>query len=429
MSRVVVTGIGLITPLGNGTRFTWNRLVANKSGLISTTTLPDYDAGWSSIPCKVVGKVPDGPFYNGKWDCLEHLEPAEARRLARFCHFALAATQEALADARLELRHENLAKIGVAVGSGIGALGDTYDNSVAFAAGGHRKVQPLFVPRMLTNMAAGNISIKYGLKGPLHSVATACATGLNAVGDAANFIRNGYADVMVCGGSEACLHPLALSGFARARLVATDADAPELASRPFDGARSGFVLSEGSGILILEEYSRAKARGADIYAEVLGYGLSGEAHHITAPEESGDGAFRAMEMALSRGSVDPAAVDYINAHATSTVIGDRAENNAIVRLFEKNNKLAVSSTKSAIGHLLGAAGAVEAAFTVKAIKESIVPATLNLTNIGGHKDDQREMFERFDYVPLKSKSKNVDYAVCNSFGFGGVNASVVFGKV
>lgn len=434
MSRVVVTGIGLVTPLGVGVKKTWANLIANKSGLVSTTSFADYSsAGWEKVPAKVVGKVPQGSIENGGWDVHDHLEASEARRLALFTQYGLAATQEALEDANLDSGSSDLDKtrVGVAVGSGIGSFPDIYDNSVSFSNSGYKKIQPLFIPKLLTNMAAGNISIKHGFQGPLHSVSTACATGLNAIGDAFNFIKNDYADVMVCGGTEASLHPLALAGFARARSVVTDfADDPTGASRPFDSGRSGFVLGEGCGILVLENLDHARARGVTkFYGEVTGYGLSGDAHHITAPREDGEGAFMAMQMALKRAKIDPKLVDYVNAHATSTVMGDRAENNAMSRLFHQNTNLAVSSTKSSIGHLLGAAGAVEAAFTLKALETNTVPATLNLENAGGHKDDDKSMFEQFDYVPGESKSKNVDVAVCNSFGFGGVNSSVVFSRV
>lgn len=432
MTRVVVTGIGLVTPLGVGLRHTWSNLIKGKSGLISTTVLPDYDsARWSSIPCKVIGKVPSGPKANGQWDSLEHFDAAEARRLALFAQYGLAASTEALTDSQLDLDTLDKSKIGVAVGSGIGSLPDASNNCIAFYSSGYKKVEPLFIPKILNNMAAGNISIKHGFKGPLHAVATACATGLNAIGDAYNFIKNGYADVMVCGGTEASPHPLALAGFARARSVVTEfLDEPEAASRPFDGRRSGFVLGEGCGILVVEKLDHALARGhTRFYGEVTGYGLCGDAHHITAPEASGDGAYRAMKMAVERADVAPHDVGYLNAHATSTVIGDRAENAAINRLFNGNPELCVSSTKSSIGHLLGAAGAVEAAFTLKALETGVIPPTLNLENVGGHRDDEKEMFSKFNYVPKKSVEKSLDHALCNSFGFGGVNTSVLFSKI
>jgi 3-oxoacyl-[acyl-carrier-protein] synthase II len=437
-NRVVVTGIGLITPLGVGANVSWTRLIAGKSGLISTSTLPDYDQlGWDKIPSKVIGKVPNGSISEHCWNSEDHFSKGDGRRLALFSQYGLVATKEALTDAKLLENDEIIAskkRFGVALGSGIGSFHDIYENSVNFNESGYKKVQPLFIPKLLTNMAAGNISIKYGLQGPLHSVSTACATGLHSIGDAYNFIKNDYADIMVCGGTESSIHPLALSGFARARSVTTDSnDNPEAASRPFDAKRNGFVLSEGSGILILEKLESALARNLtkdDIYAEVLGYGLSGDANHITAPLEDGSGAFMSMEMAVQRAKINANDIDYINAHATSTIIGDRAENNAINRLFgnTKNSKLHVSSTKSSIGHLLGAAGAVESIFTVKAIKDSIVPPTLNLTAPGGHENDDVSKFSHFDYVPNAAKKVDVNYALCNSFGFGGVNGSLCFGK-
>lgn len=431
MTRVVVTGIGLITPLGVGLRHTWKNLIQGKSGLVSTTLFEDYDLmKWSNVPSKVVGKVPSGSKESGGWNVLEHLEAAESRRLALFAQYGLAATAEALHDSNLEIPQDT-SRVGVAVGSGIGSFPDVYDNSVAFNSNGYKKVQPLFIPKLLNNMAAGNISIKYNLKGPLHSVSTACATGLNAIGDAYNFIKNDYADVMICGGTEASLHPLALAGFSRARSVVTDFEGkPQCASRPFDGKRSGFVLGEGCGILILEKLEHALARGVSrFYGEVAGYGLCGDAYHITAPEASGDGAYRAMKMALDRSGIAAKDIGYVNAHATSTIIGDRAENNAMRRIFSGNTDLAVSSTKSSIGHLLGAAGAVEAAFTLKALETGLIPPTLNLDDIGGHKDDDKSSFSEFNYVPNQSIEKTVNHALCNSFGFGGVNSSVVFSKV
>lgn len=418
--RVVVSGLGMISPLGTSVAASWKNLLQGKSGLVSTTTLPDYKQGWSEIPAKVVGKVPG-------WNSEDHLERSELRRMALFAQYAVAATKEALTDAKIDLDSVDKSKVGVALGSGIGSFEDVYNNLVAFNSGGYRKVQPLFIPKLLTNMAAGNISIKYGFEGPLHSVSTACATGLHAIGDAYNFIRNGYADIMVCGGTESSLHPLALAGFARARSLATAFnDDPEAASRPFDALRSGFVLSEGCGVLVVESLDSALGRSAPILAEITGYGLSGDANHITAPREDGEGAFKAMQMAIDRSGVSRDAVDYINAHATSTVIGDRAENNAIGRLFNKSD-LAVSLTKGSMGHLLGAAGAVELIFTVKAIQEQIAPPTRNLTDVGGHEGDDKSKF-KFDYVGHEGKKMEIRNALCNSFGFGGVNLSICFSK-
>lgn len=419
MSRVVVSGLGAITPLGVNLSTTWKKLLAGESGLVLTQTFSDYEsAGWDQIPSKVVGKVP-----LDEWNSLDKID---SRRMALFAQYSIAATQEALEDSQLDMCKVDRTKFGVAVGSGIGSFHDIYDNLVLFNKGGYRKVQPLFIPKLLTNMAAGNISIKYGLLGPLHSVSSACATGLHAVGDAYNFISNGYADVMICGGAESLIHPLALAGFARSRSVSTDYNEnPTEASRPFDSKRSGFVLAEGCGILILEKLEHALARKAPIYAEVKGYGLSGDAHHITAPMENGEGAYLAMKMAIERSGLKPRDINYINAHATSTIIGDRAENNAMMRLF--TNRVAVSSTKGSIGHLLGAAGAVESIFTVKAIHEGQAPPTLNLREIGGHAQDVPEQFNKFDYLTEATKM-DIDFALCNSFGFGGVNSSVCFGK-
>lgn len=437
MTRVVVTGIGAITPLGVGLRSSWANLLANRSGLIATPTLPDYDNGWSQIPSKVVGRVPRKGDTNGAknagehfapWDPLDHMSGADARRMAPYAQYAVAAAAEALRDAQLPPSVDRT-RVGVAVGSGIGGFDDAYDNAVAFAAHGYKKVQPLFVPRLLANMGAGHISIRHGFTGPVHAVLTACATGLNAIGDGFNFIQNGYADVMVCGGAEALVHPLALAGFARARsVVAGGDDDPAGALRPFDGARRGFVLGEGCGILVLESLAHAEARGAPVYGEVRGYGLAGDAHHITAPAESGEAAFRAMAQACARAGVAPAQVDYVNAHATLTALGDRAENNAMARLFGEERRVAVSLTKGAVGHLLGAAGAVEAAFTLLAVRDNVVPATLNLIAPGGHADDDPRAFN-FDYVPNASRAHRTDYALCNSFGFGGVNTSVLFSKL
>lgn len=429
MTRVVITGIGMVSPLGVGAKHCWKRLVANESGLVSTQTFPDYEEVWSKIPSQVVGKVPSGLIENGCWDVSDHAALSDARRVALFTHYALAATQEALNDAQFS--SYGAENVGVAIGSGIGSFHDVYDNAVAYSTGGYRKVQPLFIPKLLTNMAAGNVSIKFGLKGPNHTVSTACATGLNAIGDAYNFIKNGYADAMVAGASESLVHPLALAGFARARSVVTAFnDEPKKASRPFDGDRNGFVLGEGCGILMLESLDHALARGVkeeSIYAEVLGYGLAGDANHITAPPEDGNGAFRAMQMALKMAHQDPHNIDYVNAHATSTVIGDRSEIRAIRNVLGTNLDVSVSSTKSATGHLLGAAGAVELIFTVLAVKNDEIPATLNLENPGAHAQDDQGDFQ-MDLVPKESKKKNIRAALCNSFGFGGVNTSVCLGK-
>lgn len=430
MTRVVITGMGMVTPLGVGLRRNWQGVLSSASGVVSTTTFSDYNKGWDQVPAKVMGRVPRGPLSDGKWDPKDHFDAAESKRLGTFAQFALAATNEALQDSGLDLSALDATRVGVAVGSGVGSFDDVVETAVTFEKLGYRRVSPLFVPRFLINMAAGNISIKYGTKGPLHTASTACATGVHSIGDAYNFIVNGYADVMIAGATEAISHPLGLAGFARARSLCTDFnDEPTKASRPFDRDRAGFVLGEGSGILTLEKLDDVIARGAEdqIYAEIVGYGVLLDSHHITAPHETGEGAFRAMKMAVDRAGVDPNQVDYVNAHATSTMLGDRAENNAIHLLFGQNNDLSVSSSKSAIGHLLGAAGAVESIYTIKGIKEGVVPPTLNLDNIGGNKDDDGSKFV-FDYVPHTPREKDVKYAVVNSFGFGGINGSLLFAK-
>ncbi|KAI5948676.1 CEM1 [Candida theae] len=433
MTRVVITGAGMISPLGVGLKQNWSRLIANESGLVSTTQFPNYkQEGWDQIPAKVVGVVPKGPLSEGKWNPDEHFTQEEFKRLAKFSQYGIACTQEAFKDAQLDPSTlKDPRSVGVAVGSGIGSIQDVYDITTAFNEGGYRKVQPLFIPKLLNNMAAGNISIKFGLKGPLHAVSTACATGLQAIGDAYNFIKLNYADVMVCGGSESSIHPLALAGFARARSLVTEFnDEPTKASRPFDKDRNGFVLSEGCGIVVLESLEHALKRGVtpdQIYGEIVGYGVSGDAHHITAPQDDGEGAYNAMLQALNRGKVDPQKVKYVNAHATSTVIGDRAENNALNRLFPASTL--VSSTKGSIGHLQGAAGAVETIFTLQAIKTGQVPPTLNLDHPGGKPGDEPDKFSKFDYVANKAKEGvDVEYGMCNSFGFGGVNSSLLIGR-
>ncbi|CCE78075.1 Piso0_000688 [Millerozyma farinosa CBS 7064] len=432
--RVVVTGLGLVTPLGVGVKHSWSNLIAGKSGLISTTTLPGYkEDGWDQITSKVIGKVPSGPLSEGKWNPNDHFAEAESRRLAEFTQYSLAASQESMTDAKwFPSSEEEQNYTGISVGSGIGSIQDTYENSVKLDSIGYKKTQPLFIPKMLSNMAAGNISIRYKLRGPNHSVSTACATGIHSIGDSYNFIKNNYAKVMVAGGTEASIHPLGLAAFSRARSVTTKFnDEPEKASRPFDKDRDGFVLAEGCGIVVLEELEHALSRGLtedDIYAEVIGYGLSGDANHITAPPEDGGGAYRAMEMCLQFAGVKPEQIDYINAHATSTVIGDRSENRAISNLFKNNKNLAISSNKSSLGHLLGAAGAVESIFTILSIKHDIVSPTLNLDNPGGRDDDPKHLFEKFDYVVNKSQQKQVRFALCNSFGFGGTNGTLCFSK-
>lgn len=440
--RVVVTGLGVVSPLGVGVKTAWPRLIEGQSGIksLDSTILKDH----ADVPCRVGGVVPTGGNYStdGSWDPLDWCEKGSLRRIPRFAQFALAAAKQALDDAKWHPElEEQRGRTGVCIGSGIGGFEDMYQNVTAFNAGGYRKVGPLFIPRLLTNMAAGHVSIAHGFKGPNSAPATACTTGAHAIGDATNMILLGMADVMVAGSSEASLHPVALAGFARAKSVATGFnDVPEQASRPFDKRRGGFVMGEGAGILILEELQHALDRGADIYAEVAGYGMSGDAHHITAPADTGDGAKRSMKMALDRAGIKPSQIDYVNAHATSTKIGDVTENRAICEVLagsedspreqgwfkESVKDINISSVKSSIGHLLGGAGSVEALFTILALKHDILPPTLNL--------EEPDVEFQSNYVPFKAQrgkeqlGKELEYALTNSFGFGGTNASLIFKK-
>lgn len=420
-----MTGLGLITPLGVGTKHAWSKLLSGASGLVSTSTLndPRYD----DIPSKVVGSIPEGPLSEGKWTAGEHLDKAEVRRTSKFSQYALAATHEALTDSQwFPSSIEEQLQTGVCVGSGIGGFNETYENSVALNASGYRKIQPLFIPKLLPNMPAGLISIKYGFKGPNHSVSTACATGNHAIGDAYRFIKDGYADVIVAGATEASVHPLALAGFARAKSLSTKYnDEPTKASRPFDESREGFVLSEGAGIVILESLEHALRRKAPkIYAEVVGYGLSGDGYHITSPSPDGLGAKRSMDLAL-RG-IKKEEVGYVNAHATSTNLGDKIESLAIKETFKENPSLFVGSTKGATGHLLGAAGAMESIFTILALSQGKIPPNLNLEQ--PLELEGCEGTAGLNYVGKETTNANLKYALTNSFGFGGVNTSLCFKK-
>lgn len=415
MRRVVVTGIGIISPLGVGADHNWSALTAGKSGLGPITL---FDA--SDLPSRVAAEVKTSDF-----DVNAYIEPKEQKKMDRFIHFGFAAAVDAVEDSGWKpTDHESQCRTGVLVGAGIGGLGSIQDTSIMMAEKGVRRISPFFIPSSLINLISGNVSIKYGFKGPNHAVVTACATGSHAIGDAARMIAMDDADVMVAGGAEAAICRVGVGGFAACRALSTGYnDTPERASRPFDKGRDGFVIGEGAGIVVLEEYEHAKKRGAKIYAEVVGYGLSGDAYHITSPAEDGDGGFRAMQAALKRAGVGPETIDYINAHGTSTPLGDNIELGAIKRLFAANaNKVSISSTKSAIGHLLGAAGAVEAIYSIKAIQTGLLPPTLNL-------DDPTEVADGMDLVPLVAKEKKVEYALSNSFGFGGTNACLVFRKV
>lgn len=395
-----------------GIKQAWANLVASKSGIVALSG-KEYEFSSS----RVAGLVP-----KDEWDPNQWLDKTSVRRVPLFAQYAMAAAKMALEDAQWSPESaKELEETGVAVGSGIGGFDALYENAVNFHTVGYRKVSPLFVPSLLNNMAAGHISIAHKLRGPNHAVSTACTTGAHAIGDAANMIKLGMANVMVAGSTEASIHPLAVAGFARAKALATKFnDTPQEASRPFDASRDGFVIGEGAGVVIVEELEHAVARGAPIYAEVAGYGMSGDGHHITAPLEDGDGAYRSMAMALRAGAIDKAEVDYINAHATSTPLGDIAESRAITRLLDDRHpsQINVSSTKGATGHLLGGAGAVEAIFTVLAIRHGMLPPTLNLSSIGPE-------FE-CNYVPKEAQQHRIRVALTNSFGFGGTNATLAF---
>ncbi|KJZ74120.1 hypothetical protein HIM_06569 [Hirsutella minnesotensis 3608] len=427
MRRVVVTGLGAITPLGVGVRRTWSRLLAGDCGITSVATR-EPQARWRELTSKVAGVVPCGDS-QGEWRASEWLGGPEQRRMSTFTQYAVAASEMALEDAGWKpSRLEELEATGVCIGSGIGNLDDLYETSLVHYEEGYKKVSPLFVPKILINMAAGHVAMKYGFQGPNHAATTACATGAHSIGDASRFIALGDANVMIAGGSESCIHPLTFAGFGRARSLSTAYnDDPRASCRPFDAGRDGFVVSEGAAVCVLEELEHARARGARIYAEVRGYGCSGDAHHMTAPREDGNGAFQAMRRALCNGRVKPAEVDYINAHATGTKVGDAAEAAAIRRLMmgddgvARESHVTVSSTKAAIGHLLGAAGAIEALFAVLAIHEGAVPPTLNLT--------KPDVGIDFNFVPLKAQERRVKVALSNSFGFGGTNSSLVFSKL
>jgi len=419
MRRVVVTGMGAVTPLGIGVEHVWRRLLAGESGI---GAIQSFDV--KDLPAKIAGQVPAGAKADGKLTLDEWMPPKDQRKMDRFIQLAMVAADEAVADSGWTAATEEDAwATGVMIGSGIGGLQTIFEASQMILEGKTRRISPFFIPSALINLASGHVSIKYGFKGPNHAVVTACATGVHAIGDAARLIAFGDADVMVAGGSEAAVCEIGMAGFCASRALSTGFnDTPQKASRPWDKDRDGFVMGEGAGVLVLEEYEHARRRGARIYAEVAGYGLSGDAYHITAPAEGHDGAFRAMKAAMRNGGIRPEEVGYINAHGTSTPLGDDLELQAVERLFgDAARGLAMSSTKSAIGHLLGAAGAVEAVFAILAVRDNVAPPTLNL--------DEPSTESVIDRVAHTAQERKIEVALSNSFGFGGTNASILFRKL
>ena len=416
MRRVVVTGLGLVTSLGCGVEVNWENLLAGKSGICA---IQSFDI--SDLPAKIAGQVPVGETAEGLFNADDWMTPKDQRRMDDFIVYGLTAAIQAVADSGWTAEtEEDQVRTGVMIGSGIGGLNEIAKNAVLVESGNIRHVSPFFIPASLINLVSGHVSIKFGFKGPNHSVVTACSTGAHAIGDAARLIMLDDANVMIAGGAEAAVCRLGMAGFCAARALSTGFnDTPQIASRPWDKARDGFVMGDGAGAVVLEELKHAKARGANIMAEVVGFGLSGDAHHITAPAEDGSGAQRCMEAALKRAGANPEDINYINAHGTSTPLGDEIELAAVERVFgDHSNGLSMSSTKSAIGHLLGAAGAVESIFSILAMRDGVVPPTLNLDNPSVDSD--------IDLVPHQAKEHPVKTVLSNSFGFGGTNASLVF---
>ncbi|MDF1685564.1 MAG: beta-ketoacyl-ACP synthase II [Parvibaculaceae bacterium] len=417
MRRVVVTGLGMVSPLGSSVDTTWKRLIAGESGAQRIT---DFEV--EDLPCKIACQVKregDDAFIVGDW-----IDAKEARRVDDFIIYGMAAAKQALADANWKPEtDEDQFRTGVMIGSGIGGLNGIAETAITLKERGPRKVSPFFIPGRLINLISGYVSIEHGLKGPNHSVVTACSTGAHAIGDAARLIMFGDADVMVAGGAESAVNRIGIAGFVACRAMSTGFnDTPEKGSRPYDKDRDGFVMGDGSGVVVLEEYEHAKARGAKIYAEIKGYGLSGDAYHITSPAPDGNGGYRAMQSALKNAGMAADQIDYVNAHGTSTPVGDEIELGAVQRLFEGSlSKLSMSSTKSATGHLLGAAGAIEAIFCIKALQDQIAPPTINLDNPSVETD--------LDLVPHKARKREINAVLSNSFGFGGTNASLVMQRV
>ncbi len=415
MKRVVITGMGIVSPVGTGVDFAWKNILAGKSGVRKISEFEVED-----IASQIAG-VPEKGTEPGMFNPDAVIEPRDQRKMDKCIIYGMVAADEAIKDAGLDTFEGNRERMGVSIGSGIGGFDTIYENCISLHEGGPRRVSPFFIPKGIINMTAGHVSIKYGLKGPNISVVTACATGAHSIGEGVRLIQHGDADVMICGGTEGAVSRIALAGFSAMRALSTRNDEPEKASRPWDKNRDGFIMAEGAGVLVLEEYEHAVKRGAKIYAEVAGYGLSGDAYHITAPAQNGEGGKRAMMAAIKDAGLVPADVDYINAHGTSTGLGDVGELAAVQELFA-NTGACMSSTKSMTGHLLGAAGAVETIFCVCAIRDGVVPPTINL-------DEPEDAVGDFDLVPHKAKERKVDVVLSNSFGFGGTNASIVLKKI
>ena len=419
MRRVVVTGMGMVTPLGSGVDHNWSQIIAGKSGI---SRIEHFDV--SDISCQIAGQVPESDV-DGGLNLDDWIDPRDQRKQDRFIQLGLVAACQAVEDSGWQPNaREQQNRTGVMIGSGIGGLESIVKTDQLIIEKGPRRVSPFFIPSALINLISGHVSIRYGFRGPNHAVVTACSTGAHAIGDAARMVALDDADVMVAGGAEAAVCRIGMAGFAAARALSTNFnDRPEVASRPWDEGRDGFVMGEGAGIVVLEELEHAKARGAKIYGEIKGYGMSGDAHHITAPADDGDGGFRAMQAALKRAGLAAGDIDYVNAHGTSTPLGDIIEAKAVARLLgDSSATVSISSTKSATGHLLGAAGAIEAIYAIKTVQTGDLPPTLNLNK-------PEEAVSDLDFVPLKSRNKKVRNAMSNSFGFGGTNASLIMGEV
>lgn len=417
MRRVVVTGLGMLSPLACGVEETWTKLIAGQSG---AGTIKHFDA--SALPCQIACEIPlegDGAFIADDW-----VPRKDQRKIDRFITYAMVAAEQAIRDAGwTEASEAEKERTGVMIGSGIGGIETIAETAIILKERGPRRVSPFFIPSALINLCSGQVSIKHGFKGPNHAVVTACSTGAHAIGDASRLIMFGDADVMVAGGAESPVCEISVAGFSACKALSTGYnDAPEAASRPYDKGRDGFVMGEGAGVVVLEEYEHAKARGAKIYGEVLGYGLSGDAYHITSPAPDGDGGYRSMSAALKNAGISAGDIDYVNAHGTSTPLGDEIELRAVTRLLEGHEDgVTMSSTKSATGHLLGAAGAIEAIFCILAMRDGIAPPTLNLND--------PSVESKLDLAPLKAVKRDINFALSNSFGFGGTNASLIMGKV